>query len=89
MIQLLKIVLEDTKGLNTECREAAAVLNYIPHLLSGEATPIETMAYCFDKVAKFTDGLPPEAEERVKKLGEKDKNACRQNERRLIRCEHL
>lgn len=51
--------------------EAAAVLNYIPHLLSGEATPIETMAYCFDKVAKFTDGLSPEAEERIKKLGEK------------------
>jgi len=53
--------------------EAAAVYNYLPHLLSGQATPVETMAYCFDKVAEFTDGLPEEVEKRINKLGEKTK----------------
>lgn len=53
--------------------EAAAVLNYIPHLLSGKATPIETMAYCFDKVAEHTEGLDEEVAQRIKKLGHKSK----------------
>jgi hypothetical protein len=53
--------------------ESAAVFNYIPHLLSGKATPVETFAYCFDKVAEYTDGLPEEAKQRILKLGNKSK----------------
>jgi len=51
--------------------EAAAVLNYLPHLLSGEATPVETYAYCFDKVGEYTEGLSDEAKARVLGLANK------------------
>lgn len=53
--------------------ETAAVYNYIPHLLSGEATPIETIAYCFDKLEEYSGGLSPEAKARVCKLAKKTK----------------
>lgn len=51
--------------------EAAAVLNYTPHLLSGKATPIETVAYCFDKIEEFTYGLDPESKAKIQKLAKK------------------
>lgn len=53
--------------------ESASVFNYLPHLLSGKAAPIETFAYCFDKVAEYAEGLPEEAKRRVLKLGNKTK----------------
>lgn len=53
--------------------ESAAVYNYIPHLLSGKATPIETFAYCFDKVAEYAEGLPEPLKEKVLNLGNKTK----------------
>ena len=51
--------------------ETAAVYNYLPHLLSGKATPIETFAYCFDKLADYVDGLPEHRKTQVLKLAEK------------------
>lgn len=53
--------------------ESAAVYNYIPLLLSGKATPIETFAYCFDKVAEYAEGLPEPVKQKVLKLGHKTK----------------
>jgi hypothetical protein len=53
--------------------ESAAVLNYLPHLISGKATPIETFAYCFDKVAEYAEGLPEDYKQKVLKLGNKTK----------------
>lgn len=51
--------------------ETAAVYNYLPHLLSGKATPIETFAYCFDKLADYVEGLPEHRKTQVLKLAEK------------------
>lgn len=51
--------------------ESASVYNYLPHLLSGKATPIETFAYCFDKVAEHAEGLPEEYKKKVLNLGNK------------------
>lgn len=45
--------------------ETAAVYNYLPCLLSGKATPIETFAYCFDKLEEYKMGLPSKAEKVV------------------------
>ena len=37
--------------------EKAAIWNYTPNLLSGEATVSESYACCFDKLEPFLDGL--------------------------------
>jgi len=49
--------------------EYASVFNYVPLLQQGKATPVETFAYCFDKLLPFTSGLDPEAKMKVEKLG--------------------
>jgi hypothetical protein len=53
--------------------ETAAVYNYLPNLLTGKATPIETFAYCFDKLADYTKGLPPYREKQILALANKTK----------------
>ena len=49
----------------------ALVLNYLPNLLSGEATPNEQAAYCFDHLAPYTSGLDKSDRDRLQNLIEK------------------
>ena len=49
--------------------EDASVLNYLTHLYSGEATPRESWAYCFDKLLEYTEGLGEKEKEIVERLG--------------------
>lgn len=51
--------------------ETAAAYNYLPNLLSGKATPIETFAYCFDKLDEYKEGLPEDAYNTVTSLAAK------------------
>lgn len=53
--------------------EDASVFNYIPNLLSGSATPIETFAYCFDKLEEYVDELEDEQKQKVLGLASKSK----------------
>lgn len=49
----------------------ASIHNYVPNLLSGEATINESYAYHFDKVANYVKGLPLDKQEAIKNLGVK------------------
>ena len=51
--------------------ESAAVYNYLPNLLSGKATPVETFAYCFDKLAEYVEDLPEYRKKAILKLANK------------------
>lgn len=53
--------------------ETASVYNYVPHLLSGKAAPVETFAYCFDKIEPYVEGLPEQRKNRILKLAQKSK----------------
>lgn len=53
--------------------ESASVYNYVPHLLSGKATPVETFAYCFDKIEDYVDGLSEHRKNKILKLAQKSK----------------
>ena len=53
--------------------ETGAVYNYLPNLISGKATPIETFAYCFDKLEEYSEGLPEYKRKQVLNLAQKTK----------------
>lgn len=63
--------------------EDASVFNYIPNLLSGEATPVETYAYCFDKLEDYVDALQEPEKTKVLTLAKKSKIRIAKMRKRL------
>lgn len=53
--------------------ETAAVLNYVPHLLSGKASVRETYAYAFDKLEEYCEGVDPSLQKNILNLANKSK----------------
>ena len=49
----------------------ALVLNYVPNLVGGSATPPEQAAYCFDHLAPYTSGLDRDDRSKLQNLIEK------------------
>lgn len=48
--------------------DTAAVLNYLPNIMSGKATVPETFGLCFDKLEPYVDGLNDKYRENILKL---------------------
>jgi|SRR5210317_782464 len=63
--------------------EDASVFNYIPNLLTGEATPVETFAYCFDKLENYVDELQEPQKTKVLNLAQKSKIRVSKMRKRL------
>ena len=63
--------------------EHAAVLNYVPHLLTGKATVRETYAYAFDRLEEYCDGLDPRIRDNVLQLADKSKVRISKMRRKL------
>lgn len=54
--------------------EHAAVLNYVPHIISGKATVRETYAYAFDRLEEYCDGIDPSIRDNILRLADKSKH---------------
>jgi hypothetical protein len=54
--------------------EHAAVLNYVPHILSGKATVRETYAYAFDRLEEYCEGVDPSIQHNILALAKKSKH---------------
>lgn len=63
--------------------ESAAVLNYVPNILSGKANVMESYAYCFDKLEKYSADLHPKWQKNISTLAEKTRVRISKTRKRL------
>lgn len=63
--------------------EHAAVLNYVPHILSGKATVRETFAYAFDRLEEYSEGVDPSIRQNILQLANKSKHRVSKMRRRF------
>lgn len=64
--------------------EDAAVINYVPNIISGKATVFETYAYCFDKLEDYLSDVDEEIKENILKLSNLTKTRISKLRKKLL-----
>lgn len=63
--------------------ESAAIINYVPNIISGKATVSECYAYCFDKLEDYSSNLHPRWRDNISKLASRSKVKISKTRKRL------